>query len=270
MLAFQENLLMATAGMNYLQVLVPPPRDTLQQRVYGELRMALMRGEFTPGRSLTIRAVADALHTSSMPVREALRQLVTERALEMLANRSFGVPRLSSEKYQDLLRVRVAVEGFASAEAATRIHKHDLDRLQEINQDMCKASEESDRLRFISCNQEFHFTIYRAAGSNTLIPLIETLWLQAGPYMGCLFTEGRLDPVVNLGHHDGLLKALRRKDPDKSRAMLIADITTPSARIMELAAARFAESSPSAAVQRLPTRRRSGQSLLQSLGRRDA
>ena len=231
--------------MNDLTVLVPPTRETLQQRVYSELRMALMRGEFTPGRSLTIRALASALHTSSMPVREALRQLVTERALEMLANRSFGVPRLSPERYQDLLRVRVELEGFAASEAATRIGKDDLQRLTEINQAMHAASGKGDRLRFVSGNQQFHFTIYRAAGSNTLIPLIETLWLQAGPYMGCLYNDG-LDPVVNLGHHEGLIKALRRKDAEKSRAMLVADITTPSARIMELALARFSESATEA------------------------
>jgi DNA-binding GntR family transcriptional regulator len=202
----------------------------------------LMRGEFTPGRPLTIRALANALHTSSMPVREALRQLVTERALEMLPNRSFGVPRLSSERYRDLLRVRVELEGFAAAEAATQITSDDLQRLRDTNEAMRAASDVGDRLKFVSCNKEFHFTIYRASGSNTLIPLIETLWLQAGPYMGCLYNDG-LDPVVNLGHHEGLIKALRRKDPEKSRAMLVADITTPAERIIELANARFAEKS---------------------------
>jgi len=231
--------------MNDLTVLVPPSRETLQQRVYGELRMALMRGEFTPGRSLTIRALASALRTSSMPVREALRQLVTERALEMLANRSFGVPRLSRERYQDILRARVEVEGFAASEAATRIGKPQLDRLRDVNLEMRAASDRGDRLRFISCNQEFHFTVYRAAESNTLIPLIETLWLQAGPYVGCLYSDG-LDPVVNLGHHEGLITALRRKDPAKSRAMLVADITTPAARVIELAMARYSEDEPSA------------------------
>jgi len=228
----------STAASSELMALVPPRRDTLQQRVYSELRRALMRGEFTPGRSLTIRALAHALHTSSMPVREALRQLVTERALEMLPNRSFGVPQLSPERFHDLLRVRTEIEGFAVAEAASRITKAQLERVEEINAEMRAASKGGDRLRFISCNQEFHFAIYAAAGSGTLIPLIETLWLQAGPYIGCIYGED-LDPIVNLSHHEGLLRALRRRDAAKSRAMLIQDISSPADRVIEIATARF-------------------------------
>jgi DNA-binding GntR family transcriptional regulator len=231
------------AAINDLAVLMPPPRETLQQRVYGQLRMALMRGEFVPGRSLTIRALAEALRTSSMPVREALRQLVTERALEMLPNRSFGVPRVTRERFEDLLRIRVEVEGYAAAEAASRMGKAEIDRIDEINRTMRAAGEAGDRLRFISGNQEFHFAIYRAAESDTLIPLIETLWLQAGPYMGCLYDTDGLDPVVNLGHHEGVIKALRRRDAEKSRAMLVADITTFAPRILELAMTHYSDES---------------------------
>src|ERR1700678_985147 len=89
-----------------LEILTPPPRQTLQQRVYGELRAAIMGGRFLPGQTLTIRAVAAALRTSTMPVREALRQLVAERALDPLASRSFGIPRLSRKRFQDVVTLR--------------------------------------------------------------------------------------------------------------------------------------------------------------------
>ena len=62
-----------------------PPRlarithATLYEKVYEELRNALMSGRFLPGEPLTIRGVAEALGTSIMPVREALRRLAAER-----------------------------------------------------------------------------------------------------------------------------------------------------------------------------------------------
>ncbi|TIP96912.1 MAG: GntR family transcriptional regulator, partial [Mesorhizobium sp.] len=50
--------------------LTPVGRETVQDRVYSELRRALIGGLFEPSQVLTIRGLADALVTSTMPVRE--------------------------------------------------------------------------------------------------------------------------------------------------------------------------------------------------------
>ena len=55
---------------------------TQQERVYARLREAILSGQFMPGRPVTLRGVAEILGESPMPVREALRRLTAERALE--------------------------------------------------------------------------------------------------------------------------------------------------------------------------------------------
>ena len=45
--------------------LAPVGRETVQDRVYSELRRALIGGLFAPGQVLTIRQLADALMTST-------------------------------------------------------------------------------------------------------------------------------------------------------------------------------------------------------------
>jgi DNA-binding GntR family transcriptional regulator len=206
-----------------LTVLTPPARQTLQDRVYRELRMAIMRGKFLPGRSLTIRAVAAALRTSSMPVREALRQLVAERALDTLPNRSFGVPLLTRQRFKDLVEVRVEIEGYAAARAGTRATADLARRLEQINQAMTGAAQIGDREMYVARNQEFHFLIYETAGSEVLLPIIETLWLQSGPYIAHVFSEGP-SPKVALDRHQGAIEAFRRGDADRMRTMIGGDI----------------------------------------------
>jgi DNA-binding GntR family transcriptional regulator len=83
--------------------LVPVGRETVQDRVYSELRRALIGGLFEPSQVLTIRGLADALATSTMPVREAVGRLITEKALEALPNRSARVPPITPERMDDLL-----------------------------------------------------------------------------------------------------------------------------------------------------------------------
>ncbi len=229
---------MAAVSGAELTALTPPERQTLQERVYGELRMALMRGKFLPGRSLTIRAVAAALRTSSMPVREALRQLVAERALDTLPNRSFGVPLIPRQRFKDLVEVRVEIEGYAAARAAARATPELARRLEQLNQAMIGAAQIGDRELYIARNQEFHFLIYETAGSEVLLPVIETFWLQSGPYIACVFSEGP-NPKVDLDRHRGAIDALRRRDADRARAMIGGDIMD-AAQII-LAGAQFSD-----------------------------
>ena len=59
----------------------PVERETLNDRVYRELKNSIMTGAFKPGAELTLRSVAEALGTSFMPVRDAMRRLVTNVAL---------------------------------------------------------------------------------------------------------------------------------------------------------------------------------------------
>jgi DNA-binding GntR family transcriptional regulator len=229
---------MTAEAITELASLRPPDRETLQERVYRELRVALMRGRFQPGRSLTIRALAAALRTSSMPVREALRQLVAERALNMLPNRSFGVPLISRSRFRDLVQVRVEIEGYAAAQAAARVTDPVIDRLEKINQAMTAAEQIGDRELYITRNQEFHFLIYGCAGTEVLLPIIETLWLQSGPYIAYVFSEGP-HPKVALSRHEGMIAGLRKKNAAAVRTMLAGDITDAAEII--LAGARFSD-----------------------------
>ncbi len=226
--------MLSAEGDSRLDMLVPPNRETLQERVYLELKAAIMCGRFQPGQALTIRALATALRTSTMPVREALRQLVVEQGLENRANRSFAVPLISRRRFEDLARIRSEIEGYAGSLAATRIDAKTLKRVTEFEREMVEAEEAQDRDRYIACNQHFHFTIYRAADSEVLMPIIEMLWLQVGPYIKAVFLKGK-HSKVNLRRHESILRALKRQDPNQARDMVAADITDAAAHILKSA-----------------------------------
>ena len=82
---------------------------TVQQRVYSELRTDILLGRIAPGEPLTIRGLAERLGVSAMPIREALRRLAAERAVELLGNRRIRIPVMSPERFDDLLAAIYAV-----------------------------------------------------------------------------------------------------------------------------------------------------------------
>jgi DNA-binding transcriptional MocR family regulator len=93
-------------------------RQTLNDRVYRELKKSIMSGAFKPGSELKLRSVAEALGTSLMPVRDAMRRLMAERALEMRPSRTIAIPVLSADQFLEIRAIRLLLEGEAVTRAA--------------------------------------------------------------------------------------------------------------------------------------------------------
>lgn len=199
-------------------------RETVQERVYGVLRDRLMRGGFEPGQKLKIAELAEALGTSAMPIREALNRLAAERAIEALPNRSVRVPSLSKDALQDLMDTRFAVEGLAVARAARNMTAATLTRLRDLI--AAQSDTDSEHISEASArqNRAFHFAIYRQSGSTVLLPIIESLWLQFGPYLRV--ASERFDGREGRGthFHVEIVDALARGDGKAARKALEDDI----------------------------------------------
>jgi DNA-binding GntR family transcriptional regulator len=199
-------------------------RETVQERVYGVLRDRLMRGGFEPGQKLKIADLAKALGTSAMPVREALNRLAAERAIESMPNRSVRVPALSKDALRDLMETRFAVEGLAVARAASNMSAGTLATLRQAIAAQSETDAEHVSEGSAEQNRAFHFAIYRQSGSAVLLPIIESLWLQFGPYLRVASDrfDGREGRGTNF--HVEIVDALARGDAVAARTALEADI----------------------------------------------
>lgn len=190
-------------------------------RIARELRLQLMRGEREPGEILTHRKLAEQLGVSPMPVRDALRQLLAERALVVAnGNRSVAVPQLDLARLYDLKTVRENLEGTAARLAASRWRPHQLARIEAI----LEASETTGTPD-LSRNLDFHFAIYEASQSEVLLPLIESLWLQFGPYLTRV--KALAGDTMGTGdtYHRRVVEALRARDEEAAQRAIVADIS---------------------------------------------
>lgn len=214
-------------------------RATIQDLVYRQLRNALINGDFDPGQVLTISSLAGQFGTSHMPVREALRRLAAENALDVSRNGSARVPPVTLARLDDLCRARVAVEGLAVELGARLMSAEDYGRLVEIENAHTAAAKAGNVYGMLVNNHDFHFAIYRASGSDVLVQLIDTLWLRFGPYMRMLSTH--VKPLVERGPHEpyirqhlAILAAIQDGDEASARAELERDITATWDLLKEL------------------------------------
>ncbi|MCV6611535.1 MAG: GntR family transcriptional regulator [Amphritea sp.] len=195
---------------------------TITQWVYRTLRNAVMYGEILPGRALTIRELAGILDVSPMPVREALRQLAAENALEIQGNRRVMVPRMTAMKFNELCEARIAIESHAAARALPYIDAPCLQNLRDLDRAIDEAQEQGDLEQISILNQNFHRALYMANPHQVTLPLIESLWLQLGPFMR--LATSKLDEHYLVDRHNEAMAAIEKKDAFALQLAISADI----------------------------------------------
>lgn len=215
----------------------PRPKGDVQDRVYAELRRWLMVGRFLPGEALTLRNLASELGVSPMPVRAALRHLIAEGGIEMLPNRTMRVPHMTRSRLVELLSMRRTLEGIATAEACRNMTDADLRSVETIHASLMRALKEKKWTAVLTLNQHFHFAIYALARSWVLMPMIETLWLRAGPFMHLV----QMSPGVTWDgrHHAALIRALRRRNARAARRAIQSDISMAGQNLNQTALFRI-------------------------------
>jgi len=197
--------------------------SNLSSKVYQSLRASLATGELMPGQKLTGRMVAERLGVSQTPVREAMLQLVAERALTMNLNRSVTVPILSRTKFIELRDMRVALETLACRCAARHAGSADIDAVEAVHREMIAAKKSGDYARTLRLNREVHIGVYRLARREELLALIESLWVRTGPYLNLIYRN--VDPATIEPHeHENLFRALRAGDAEACAASIARDI----------------------------------------------
>lgn len=200
----------------------PAEAVPLHEEVYAELRRRLITGRIFPGVGLSTRGLAEELGVSQMPVREALSRLAADGAVEIRSKRRVQVTPMSPQRFDDLLRCRLLLEPVSARLALPHIDKERLARLRHWDNRMEAALKGGDVNDYMEGNYHFHFTLYAAHPGTLQNRLIETLWLQFGPFMRVVY--GRFGTSNLVDQHLLALEAIERGDEEALAAAIHQDI----------------------------------------------
>ena len=206
-----------------MKKLSPSNFQTLSAPIYHELTEQLISGAYEPGQRLKLNELAEQTGTSVSPVREALIRLVAEDSVEMSSLRAFAVPVLSSSRFNQILSMRLALEGLAVEKAAENITQGDLEELSKLHAKFISAEADQKRVETQSFNRKIHFLIYDRANMPMLMSSILNLWAKMGPILRVYYSE-RIKLTRGAPDHLNLFDALGAKDCSRAVAAVQADI----------------------------------------------
>ncbi|WP_372991449.1 GntR family transcriptional regulator [Sulfitobacter sp.] len=196
--------------------------STQHQQIYQALREQLISGQFTPGTNVNARSLSQTMDVGLMPMRGAITRLVGERALEVQRNGRFCVPALTRHRFDELMQARQQLEPLCAMRALPFMTAETLEEMEACDRRVNQSYQTGDAEAYMRENYHFHFTLYRSGASEVLLPLLESVWMQFGPFMRSVFTMDEKSDIVD--KHQMALDAIRRDDAQALGIAIQADI----------------------------------------------
>ncbi|SHF25869.1 GntR family transcriptional regulator [Desulforamulus putei] len=187
------------------------PQPQVRDKVYRQLRQAILEGRLKPGERLVERKLADILRVSRTPVREAIRMLELEGLVAHLPRGGTVVARVSDLEVLEIYRIRAVLEGLAARMAAEKIKPEQLQQLVGLMEDIEGYASGGDLESLEKAHQQFNDVIYQAADSQRLYAMITSLVEHINRYTRVGYCHpGRIEEATQ--EHRLLVEAIKMRD----------------------------------------------------------
>jgi DNA-binding GntR family transcriptional regulator len=142
---------------------------SLTEETTGRLRTMIIGRQLQPGQRIRQAELAEALGVSTMPVREALLQLIAEGLVVAEASRSFAVADLSADDIQDMYWMQAQWQGELAARAWDRRTPDFMAKLQHQRGLFRQAVKANAAAEIRLTNWRFHAIVNRTADSPAVL-----------------------------------------------------------------------------------------------------
>ena len=195
---------------------------SLAEQVFDRLETDILSGKYRQGEILTELKLVGDLGVSRTPIREALRRLEQEHIIE-ITPRGILVIGVSRKDLDDILAIRIRVEGLAAAETARNITDEQLEELRETVelQEFYVPKHDADRIN--GMDSRFHKLIYRFSGSTPLYDTLMPLHKKLHKYRKAS-VENEVRSEHSSQEHRAIFEAIAAHDAELAEQRMMAHI----------------------------------------------
>jgi DNA-binding GntR family transcriptional regulator len=190
----------------------------LRELVRETLLKKIGAGQLGPGERIVEAALAEELGVSSIPVREAIRELVSIRVLEFAPHRGAWVRKVSLRETIEALRIRAVLEPMAAPAAAAQSRDWRAN-LRRAVQSLMAAARSRDFVALQEHNQRFHRMIVEAAGNCVLLRLWDSMAFEIRTRFVLEYLTS-FDPAALARDHELIFDAIDRGDAKRTARLL--------------------------------------------------
>lgn len=186
--------------------------NSLHDEVAAQLRDRIFGGELLPGSFLDEPALAQQMHISRTPLREALKVLTAEGLVRHEPRRGCFVNEVTERDLDEIFPVLALLEGRSAFEAAQHATSPDLEALEAMHDKLNRHARARRINEYYAANYAIHEAIISMSGNRWLAQVIGDLRkIVRLARLQQLHAPGRLDE--SLAEHMAVFTALKARDP---------------------------------------------------------
>lgn len=218
------------------------PRRLLRDQIREHLLEQIASGFLAPGDRIVEARVCEELGVSSIPVREAIRELVAMGVLAAATHKGAWVREVSLQETVEALEVKAALEALAARLAGPRL-KGNCAVLRRICAAILEATERRDFVAYQQCNQAFHRHIVEMAGNAALARTWSSLAFEVRTRFIMDFVANG-DAATIASEHEPIVEAFEAGNAQQAAGLLATHASDLIAYLQKLRAASTARSRP--------------------------
>ncbi len=198
------------------------PHISKEQYAYERIREAIFSGEFAAGETLVQTRIAVKLGVSVIPVRAAIRRLMSEGHIVQEHHHPPKVAKMAITDLEETRLVREHLEAWAIKEAVPRIESSQLKVIAEHLSELDTALHNNDMPQFASLNKRFHLTIYQACPYRLVFQMIRDLWERTDRYgFRAMFSLIPHLAQQSQADHQRLVKAIEQGAAEEAARLIV-------------------------------------------------
>jgi DNA-binding GntR family transcriptional regulator len=174
----------------------------------------ILSGHLKPDDRLRHDELANTFGVSTMPIREALRQLQVEGLVVFRPRRGAAVARLAVSEYEEIYHIREELETLACRWVAEDFERIPIDQLKLLLEEIETAeANQEDVHRRLQLVREFFFTVFEASEKEHLLRILSNLWDLSQQYRVYFYSLHELDSQ-RLTNYRNVYQACHDRDPE--------------------------------------------------------
>jgi GntR family transcriptional repressor for pyruvate dehydrogenase complex len=228
----------ATASKRIESKIRPITKTSISDEIVDQIMSLIAKGDLKPGQRLpSERELCKNFGAGRSSLREALRCLCIVGVLNARVGEGTSVAadgakflgkivewRVITEQHdiENLMEVRIALEGVTAANVARHGTEKDLLKLQDLLVKMDDALK--DEKRFAALDLEFHVTMAEASENFLIVDLVAMIRGQLEKVLSRVLLLPNARPL-SLKEHVSIVNAIRRHDPEAAQEAMQSHLT---------------------------------------------
>lgn len=218
-------------------------KGSLSERIYKELKRAIMEGEFAPGELLPEDALTDATGASRTPVREALMRLQGDGLVKIVPRKGARIQEMNAEELAELVEARILLE---TAFFDRAVEKISLDQVEQIKRDMTKIISEMESLEdtsplwakkrweYSQLDFKFHRSLVEKIHNRFILKYYDMLLNRVVLYSHHTVIKYPEYFMESAKEHDNILNAILNGENEKAKGLIKLHINQLNKRLTKL------------------------------------